>query len=486
MFSRLLNLTKNSFKYLFFRITNNRKASYDTLLDAVEEMGGVYIKLMQFLSLRSDLFPEAIKLRLLTFYDQVPVEDIDINQVLETELGSELLQNFTKIEAFPFASGAFGQVYKAQLASEKEVIIKVKRAELKKSLSTDFIIINILGYLANLIFAPPLVDIPKLIKEFKEITYKELDYLAEVNNALYLYNHYQDHPVVHIPYTYKDLSTQNIIVQDFVGGIAITDLLRLKKQGVDYKQYVYDELQTDMHFVMKRLSYDSLWQIFSLEKFYSDPHPGNVKVLPNNKYAFIDFGILAPSPTNKRDYFNVIKFLSAGADRLQTEDLGEQMLSIGAYDLYKCINVYDRVFSSREDKLSKVVLSRYGELIDGWKEQFKENETKSRENFTKVWIDLFLLGERFNMKLPPGLFSGLRASALIKSLTSALDPDFQPMTEVFNDIASNINEQQLLNRHELDSQDLGVEQAVETVSNWYSSLAEVDVMLYQDLTNLVV
>lgn len=479
---RIAQLISFCARFAWHRARKNEEAMYTTVFEAVDTMGGVYVKLLQFLSLRVGLFPDSAKLRFLTFYDQVKVDPINVRTVLSGEIGNDKLTRFREIQEKPFASGTFGQVYKGTLIDGREIIIKVKRPRVKEALRVDFAIIRFLGYLFDLFYDPPIIHVQRLIREFQDITYRELNYKQEVENALYLYEQYINHPIVSIPYTHADLSTNDIIVQDYVGGISVTDLLRIRGTQTDVHRWLMDQYNTDLRFIMKRFSYDCLWQIFTLDKFFSDPHPGNLKILPNNKYACIDFGIMEPSPLNKRDYFRVIKYLSEGADNLDTKALGEELLSIGSHYLYKCFTTYDRIFSEPHTSLRNSVLDRYSELIEDWREEFRQIESGQAENYTKVWLDLFMMGEQFNMRLPKGLFAGLRASALITSFTRYLDPSYHFMKHIYQDLSRDIDEQKLLNLEDAKHRSIGIEQAVETVSDWFSGLAETDLMLYRDVT----
>lgn len=475
---RILKLLRYTAAAIWCQIRGKEDGLYDVIFAAVQDLGGVYVKLLQFLSLRADLFPDKAKLRFLTFYDQVPIESLNLMEKLTPYQRTRLKQ----IDTTPFASGTFGQVYRATLNNGQAVVIKVKRADLKHKLFADFLLIKILSQLFNLLYNVRFVDIPRLIREFEATTYKELDYRQEVANGLFLHEQYKNHDVLKIPYTYPDLSTDNIIVQEYIGGIAVTDLLRMREQGTDIKAWLASEYHTDMHLVMNRFSYDSLWQIFSLEKFYSDPHPGNIKILPNNQYAFIDFGIMEPSPVNKRDYFLVIKHLHAGAQQFDAKALSEQFIAIGAKYLIKCMELYDKVVPEDNFSIREKVMERYSEMVEEWRDQFKQIEATQVENFTQVWLDLFTMGQQFNLRLPKGLFAGLRASALIKSVTQFMDPEFFAMKTVYKMLMENIDEKKLANVDNVNTNNIGVEEAIETVSNWYEDLAEADLGLYQDIS----
>lgn len=482
--TRIILISYYSFRFVWLRLLGHNQLIYPLIYEAVSALGGVYVKLMQFLSLRANLFPDNEKLRFLAFYDQVPVHPLDVYQIIKQELGPRATRSFTQIETTPFASGTFGQVYRAILKDKTEVVIKIKRPHLKSQLFTDFIIIKFLGFCFNLFFYQRFIRIPKLIQEFQAMTYRELDYLAEVDNALFMYKAYQNHPVLKIPLTYSHLSTPNLIVQEYIDGLAVTDLLRYRSQGVDCNKLLQRDYHTDLGFLIKRFSYDSLWQIFTQDKFYSDPHPGNIKILSHNRYALVDFGIMSESPTNKRDYYQILKLLYQASDHFDAQDLSQQLLSIGTNYLYQCLNVYDQVLSSPDESLKQVVLNRYGEMIQKWHEQFHLLQKGRRENYTQVWLDLFTLGEQFDMHLPPGLFAGLRASALITSFTRYLDPNIQVMTEVYGNIARDIDVADLSNQTEYSAKHIGIEEAIEAITQWFSHLAEADLILYRKVLSL--
>ena len=121
-------------------------------------------------------------------------------------------------------------------------------------------------------------------------------------------------------------------------------------------------------------------------------------------------------------------------------------------------------------------------MVEAWREEFKVIEQQEVENFTKVWLDLFSMGEQFNFRLPKGLFAGLRASALIKNVTQFMDPNFFAMKTVYKMLMEEFDERSLINKEAADMQRVGIEEAVETVADWFEGLAETDLGLYQDIS----
>ncbi len=134
MIKRLLFILSFILRFSFNKVTNQINKIYDLIYILGDRLGGIFIKLIQFLSLRTDIFPDHQKLRFLCFYDQVTGQPLDIQKVLIKELGLNKLKHFIQIDTIPFAAGTFGQVYKAKLLSGKKVAIKVKRLNINNNL----------------------------------------------------------------------------------------------------------------------------------------------------------------------------------------------------------------------------------------------------------------------------------------------------------------------------------------------------------------
>ena len=100
----------------------------------VKELGGIYLKFLQILTINAQFLSDLITPTELEIFEQVPVEEIDLEQTLARELNKQQRQRLQKVETKPFASGSFAQVYRAQLDGKLPIIIKVLRPQQTKFL----------------------------------------------------------------------------------------------------------------------------------------------------------------------------------------------------------------------------------------------------------------------------------------------------------------------------------------------------------------
>lgn len=457
---------------------------FDVLHEALSDLGGLYVKLVQFICLRTDVFSDAQKLRFLSFYDAVPFERIDMQKTIMTELGHAAVDCFRFISTQPFASGTFGQVYKGELVDGTEVVIKVKRGQLNLKLKFDFFLVKIAAQLFNLFYYQKIVDVNNLISEFEAMTYQELNYEKETLNANYFYDLYENHPHVLIPKTFVELCTKNVIVQEYIGGISVTDMIRMKinLNDEDYRKWLQQNLTTDLSFVLRSLVIELGLQGLVQEKFYADPHPGNVKILPNNHYALIDFGIVGTSPLNKRSYYSMLQLIVKKAESMDMQKLGETFLEWGATNFYRYLETLDDYFSQTEGELLKLVKDKYARLLEEKRERFREIELLEQENFTKLYFHILEAGQNLNVKLPQGMLAVLRTISVYKSWHEYLEPELHQMRDTYRDLLGIVDKQKLLNEEQLNARPIPVEEALENMLDWLGGVAENDPPFYQRLS----
>jgi predicted unusual protein kinase regulating ubiquinone biosynthesis (AarF/ABC1/UbiB family) len=186
------------------------RAARDYRLLAIQ-LGGVLIKVGQFLSARVDVLPIEITNELSGLQDEVPPEDFGaIRQAIESEFGMPLEDKFAEFESIPQASASLGQVHNAKVNGQN-VVVKVQRPDIELILATDLAALRTVGgWLHHYRPISRRANVPALLDEFTRILYEEIDYLAEGRNAEMFAENFKHRPGVHIPAVFLTHNTRSV------------------------------------------------------------------------------------------------------------------------------------------------------------------------------------------------------------------------------------------------------------------------------------
>jgi ubiquinone biosynthesis protein len=258
---------------------------------AMEELGPTFVKLGQILAGRADLFgPEWIA-EFEKLHSRVPALPLDeLRPQLREDLKAEPEAVFARFDAEPLAGASIAQVHRAQLTDGTEVIVKIRRPGIVEKIEAD---LRLLERLATMTEAqlPALKPYgpQRLVREFARSLRRELDLAGECRSAERIAANMAPLPFVQIPKVHWAFTGERINVQDYVGGIPGEDLHRLREAGLDRQLLA----QRGARAVLKMIVEDGF--------FHADPHPGNVFYLPDNRIAFIDFGMVGRLSVRRRE-----------------------------------------------------------------------------------------------------------------------------------------------------------------------------------------
>ncbi|MEC5192572.1 MULTISPECIES: ABC1 kinase family protein [unclassified Arthrobacter] len=282
------------------------------------ELGGLMIKVGQFLSSRLDVLPPEITKELEGLQDEVPpVAFSAIRKLAEAELGAPLEQLFASVEEIPIAAASLGQAHRARLLPRdaadtglEGVVLKVQRPGIDAIVDVDLAALRkVGGWLSHVRLISNRADMPALVEEFAQTSLEEIDYLHEGANSERFAVEFADDRRVDVPAVVWERSTRRVLTLEDVTAIKITDAEALLAAGIDPAQVAP---------VFASVMFD---QMFTTGFFHADPHPGNIFVTPVAdpaaphpwKLTFIDFGMMGEVPTNTRS--GLRKLLLAAASR---------------------------------------------------------------------------------------------------------------------------------------------------------------------------
>jgi predicted unusual protein kinase regulating ubiquinone biosynthesis (AarF/ABC1/UbiB family) len=246
------------------------------------ELGGLIIKLGQFISSRVDILPKEYTDVLSELQDSVaPVDSGIILKRIEEESSGPIDDIFTAINPVPVAAASLGQVHKAILKGGETVAVKVMRPGIEETVTLDLATLKVLiAFARRFTKIGKFVDLREVYQEFEEVIIDELDYTIEAKNIEKFRENFLGFPGVSVPNVYEGLSTSKVLVMEFIEGVKINEINKLERFRVNKKKLAS----------ILFLSY--LKQIMEDGYFHADPHPGNLLVKNDGTIAYIDFGMV--------------------------------------------------------------------------------------------------------------------------------------------------------------------------------------------------
>lgn len=488
---RTMRLARLLSRAFFLRQRGRKSEMYNLICNEMVGLGGVYVKFLQGVLLNGKVMKQWTNPDRMKIFENLDTEPLDILDILRHELPSDKLQDIVSVQPAPFAAGSFGQVYLAKHRNGRNIIIKVLRPQVRELLRHD---LRLLGVFTRRFTAGEYkninIKLDQAIKEFRDVTLRETDYAAEAAFARELFEAYRDHPHMVIPETYMNLCTPHIIVQDYLGGISAVDVLKLRDQGVDPVQYIAEQLGSDLDTQLITLGIESLRGAFNLPRIQGDPHPGNIRFLPNNQVGMIDFGIAAESPTNKAAFFGIID--QWGRLYKEKSDIGslfEQFMRFFVNDLYKAlrkISSYQQSqapadASSNEPSNFPRELGRMVQEILHSTLGTKDMQTTLEDGrMLQVFNNLVNNNNRFGLVIRLESSEILRASQTYMTLVEALGRRRTVIPQVFSQVARIVEAEHPDIRTEAD-ESVSITQALETINSWLERVAMRDPALFDKL-----
>ncbi len=202
---------------------------------ALEEMGPSFVKLGQVLATRVDLFAPEWIAEFEKLQNRVPALPFEqVREQLEADLGAPPDQVFAAFDPEPIAAASIAQVYRARLQDGSEVVVKVRRPNIKPLVEADM---RLLHRLAAIIEAesPDLARYqPRaLVRQLQSSLALEMDLAAECRHAERIAASFADEPALVVPIVHWQWTGERVNVQQFIDGIPLSDLDALEAVGGD-------------------------------------------------------------------------------------------------------------------------------------------------------------------------------------------------------------------------------------------------------------
>ncbi len=247
-----------------------------------EELGATFIKFGQVLANRPDMFPPEIIKELAKLQDDVqPFPYPIVAEIVERELGRPAAEVFASIEEGPLAAASIAQVHRARLVNGEEVVIKVKRPGLEKSVREDLAVLrDIAAYIEDNFEELEHIQPRALVEEFSRTFAMEMDLRAEARNIERFAQNFADEGAVRLPKVYQEFCNSGLLTMEYLAGRKVTDV-------ADWNSFPREP--EEIANLGTRLL---LRSVFEHRFYHADPHPGNFLVADDGTVCLLDFGMV--------------------------------------------------------------------------------------------------------------------------------------------------------------------------------------------------
>ncbi|MBF4562985.1 AarF/ABC1/UbiB kinase family protein [Microbacterium sp. VKM Ac-2870] len=378
------------------------------------DLGGLMIKVGQFMSSRLDVLPPEITKELEGLQDEVPpVPFAEIRAAAEAQLGMPLERAYDWFDETPVAAASLGQAHRARLTPADAtlsgfgaVVVKVQRPGIDEIVDVDLAALRrVAGWLSHVRLVSDRVDAPALAEEFAATSREEIDYLHEAQNAERFADEAAGNPAIAVPQVVWERSTRKVLTLEDVTAIKISDVAALRAAGIDPSEVAHAFATT------------MFTQLFRTGFFHADPHPGNVFVTPRPASAdaaappwtltFIDFGMMGTVDARLRAGLRTVLLAVTARD---SKRLVQGILDVGALLPGADTRDLERAYAT--------LFARFGGM--GFA-QLREVDPREFRDFAEEFGDVV---RTLPFQLPENFLLIVRAMSLTSGVCSTLDAEF--------------------------------------------------------------
>ena len=386
---------------------SRRMAPAPALSWALQELGPVFIKLGQVLSTRRDLLAEDFADELACLQDKLaPIDSELARSVIERALGKPIAELFASFDSQALAAASIAQVHRAQLPSGEQVVVKLVRPDIERTIARDIALMFKLARALELLLPELSLRLKPsaLVREYQLTIYAELDMRSEAANCSSLAHNFVDSPLLKVPKIYWELVSREVLVQEyFANKVKVNDLETLRAHGVNMQKLA--ENGVSIFFT----------QVFRDRFFHADMHPGNILVDISNPeqpvYAGVDFGIVGTLSDNDLHYLglNMLAFFERDYQAIARLHLQSGWVQ-GDVDLER----FEQAIRATCEPLQALPLSEvsFGDLV----------------------VNLFAVARQFELVVQPQLLLFQKSLVNIEGLGRQIYPELDIFTTVWPEL----------------------------------------------------
>lgn len=381
---RLLEIVKVISKY---KITQG--ISPEKLCEMFKELGPTFVKLGQLLSMHPEIIPmEHCKALESLRTDASRLVTAQIREIVSEEYGRPWNTAYERIMPYPLGAASIAQVHEAVLLDGTHVAVKIQRPEIYSVMERD---VRLLKGALNVVKIKKINNVMSLtdtIDEVWAVAQEEMDFEREADNIRRVRENIEGIKYVYCPKVYTELSTKNVLVMEYIGGVELTDKAAMTEQGYDIQE------------VCTKFINNYIKQFAEDRFFHADPHPGNVRVW-NGRIVWLDLGMMGRlTETDAR----LIKVCMKAIFSNDYMSFADAVLDICEHDPELDREAYYERMRVYLDKYRVVSMAEMSSAVD-------------------IFADLYRIARDFGIKVPKSLTMFWRSLSIMEGTVSDLSPD---------------------------------------------------------------
>lgn len=357
----------------------------------LESLGPTFIKFGQVMSTRPDLVPADMLAELKKLQERVPpFSGEKAIEVLQVQFEKTPAQLFAAFEAEPLAAGSLGQVHRARHFDGTPLAIKIRRPDVVRDVERDISLMQELALLLDRhVPESRIFDPVGLVNHFARTIRREMNFAREGRTMEEFARLFQGDDILYVPRVYWELTTESVLTMEFVEGARINDPVEMQQ----IPRTAADIAGDGARIFMK--------QAFEFGMFHGDPHPGNIRILPNGRVCLLDYGMIGMLEEETRE--QLVDLLQAIADQ----------------NASSAVDVVLRLGEPRGDidmTLLKVdmrdfIANYYGVELE-------------RIDVSRLLSDFVGIMSTHHIRCPGSLMLLIRALVTLEGIGASLDPEF--------------------------------------------------------------
>jgi ubiquinone biosynthesis protein len=379
------------------------------LRSALERAGGTFVKLGQQVAMRIDLVPWAYCVELSKMLDRMPPFPVEqALEAIEQTIERPWQEVFAIFDPKPVGSASMACVYQAILKDGTKVVVKIRRPGIAESFKADLQVLDWISGLAEfLTFIRPGFT-RNLRVELRDILMEELDFRREGRfQDIFRRNAKKSgQSFFTAPRVYFDLSGDEVLVQEFVSGLWLWEVIALVEQKDKDGLAMLREMNIDPALVARRILWANFWSCDEHIFFHADPHPANILVRPNNEITFIDFGSCGS--------FNNQQLTALEQMVLSMQSQDAESMTRAAVSLMEPLPPVD------VPALIKETQNEYMRVLHTFNTPAEYTQYWERTS-ARQWLVIMRIAQKFNLPVNLHMLRMIRATLLYDSIVLRLD-----------------------------------------------------------------